>query len=423
MFRLTWFVWAIGLVVLAMIAGCSGGSGNSATSTISNTGSAAFTIDWPERSRMIPQQAESLVVRITQGEREVAKQIVNRTATPPPQLLFATLPVGTLAYEVSACEYQDGKGAVLGIAQGSLQIKKAERTTISINARMQSSISALVITSQNSELSIQRNATMTLYATAFNAKGEVIPIAPNSITWSSSNPIVAPIDPDTGVVSGKSTGKVTITATEDESNESASTEISISDLAARLTVTPQAGTTARLFECSVSGMDKGLNQLIPVKARWDWENDGVFDTPYADDTSSDHQYEIPGVYVLRVEIKDGQGRTACGTRFITVSQDSNPMMVTITPTPAEGSMGTNFIFRVDASNASGHIKQAYFRWDWDNDGIWDTPFTMYIDDNPNMSIPPIATHQFPSIGTRTVRVQVKELCGRCGIGSIIIKVK
>jgi len=38
--------------------------------------------------------------------------------------------------------------------------------------------------------------------------------------------------------------------------------------------------------------------------RWDWQNDGSWDTPYSSDTSIYHKYDVPGEYNIILEVKN-----------------------------------------------------------------------------------------------------------------------
>lgn len=78
----------------------------------------------------------------------------------------------------------------------------------------------------------------------------------------------------------------------------------------------------------------------------------------------------------------------------------------LTVTPATGAT-TSTDIRFDASTSSDAEDAAgalRFRWDVDNDGVWDAPFT----------IDPLLTKRFPTAGTRVIRVQVKDSLGLVG---------
>ena len=71
---------------------------------------------------------------------------------------------------------------------------------------------------------------------------------------------------------------------------------------------------------------------------------------------------------------------------------------TISP-PAGGTTVTDFIFDASSStDAEDGLPALQFRWDFDNDGTWDTPFQST----------PAATHRYPTTGTKTVRMQVRD---------------
>jgi DNA-binding beta-propeller fold protein YncE len=69
-------------------------------------------------------------------------------------------------------------------------------------------------------------------------------------------------------------------------------------------------------------------------------------------------------------------------------------------TPATGgTTDTDFVFDASSStDAEDALSSLRFRWDFDNNGTWDTPFQTV----------PIATHRYSTTGPKAVRVQVRD---------------
>lgn len=85
-----------------------------------------------------------------------------------------------------------------------------------------------------------------------------------------------------------------------------------------------------------------------------------------------------------------------------VRADSNMLSASFTVSPSSGSPGT--VFSVNASVVkSGSSLQ--FRWDWEDDGIWDTAFS------PESS----TTCVYSSVGYKTIRLEARDESGKSGI--------
>ena len=95
--------------------------------------------------------------------------------------------------------------------------------------------------------------------------------------------------------------------------------------------------------------------------------------------------------------------TSCGED--TASPSNTAPKASFTVTPSSESISTTFQF--DASGCTDKEDQPSslkVRWDWENDGNWDTAF----------STPKLAGHQYASIGTKTISLQVQDTGGLTG---------
>jgi hypothetical protein len=115
-------------------------------------------------------------------------------------------------------------------------------------------------------------------------------------------------------------------------------------------------------------------------------------------------------------------RVADATGSITVGTESDPIMRTITAAPTDPIMLQPVVFTVSARNKNGIIKQGYLRFDWENDGIYDTEFKEFMI-SASSNMPATCEHHFGVPGVYTVRAQVKEMCGRVGSGTYTITVR
>ena len=88
-------------------------------------------------------------------------------------------------------------------------------------------------------------------------------------------------------------------------------------------VTPSTAVVSKTFTFNAS--DSTDNEDLPedLVVRWDWENDGVWDTDYSTEKIATHQYSAAGNYTINLEVKDTEGLTDTTTRKIIVRAGSN----------------------------------------------------------------------------------------------------
>jgi uncharacterized protein (TIGR02145 family) len=87
---------------------------------------------------------------------------------------------------------------------------------------------------------------------------------------------------------------------------------------ASFTVVPGAGDTRTDFVFDASGSSDYEDDVSSLQVRWDWENDGIWDTNYSTAKTANHQFSITGIITVKLEVQDTGGLTANTTRQITV---------------------------------------------------------------------------------------------------------
>ena len=88
------------------------------------------------------------------------------------------------------------------------------------------------------------------------------------------------------------------------------------------TIDPTSGTTLTIFEFDASGCIDPEETTSVLKVRWDWENNGNWDTDWSDDKTENHQYSSEDIYTVKMEVKDTEGLTDYLTHNVTVSNGS-----------------------------------------------------------------------------------------------------
>lgn len=90
---------------------------------------------------------------------------------------------------------------------------------------------------------------------------------------------------------------------------------------ASFSVSPSSGNLATQFVFDASGGSDALDSSSSLQVRWDWENDGVWDTSWSTNKMATHTYSNAGSYLVNLEIEDSSGLTNQSTRQIFVVDD------------------------------------------------------------------------------------------------------
>ena len=172
---------------------------------------------------------------------------------------------------------------------------------------------------------------------------------------------------------------------------------------AAFTISPAQGPVSTVFKFDgSSSSDPDLASQYSLECRWDWEDDGTFDTAWAQNLTPAHTFAAPGAYTVRLQVRQAPGSlTDTTTRNVTVdSAAPGTPHAAFTVTPPVGAPNQKFQF--DASGCTdpnGPDAALQVRWDWENDGAYDTSWTTTK----------MATHVYGGVvGTHTVRLQVKD---------------
>jgi hypothetical protein len=206
---------AVVLLLLPLVVlqpGCGGsGGGNNA----SGTGSAALSITWPTRSRLIPAAANSIRVTFSQSGTVLADQLIPRPAAGgTSSVTVNNLKVGSVLMTATAYPNADGSGAAQ--ATGSTTISITDNQTANVILTMNSTIDHLEVT--NAPLTLPVGGNLQTAVRAIDATGALVLTTPGKITYDSSNHAVATIDSN-GLLHGVGGGSSQITIVETESGK------------------------------------------------------------------------------------------------------------------------------------------------------------------------------------------------------------
>ncbi|MFA6128146.1 MAG: FISUMP domain-containing protein [Bacteroidales bacterium] len=168
------------------------------------------------------------------------------------------------------------------------------------------------------------------------------------------------------------------------------------------TVSPPTGNLRTEFVFDAGKTRDDEDSLNTLKVRWDWEGDGIYDTPYSEQTVVSHFYSGASVYNAAMEVIDPQGLTAIVRKPVSVSL-SNPRLVPkFTYTPVVPTTSDTVLFDASTSFDPDDAGNTFsYRWNFTKDPDFDTEYLAS----------PIVGHQFPIEGENEVILEIRDQWG------------
>ena len=140
-------------------------------------------------------------------------------------------------------------------------------------------------------------------------------------------------------------------------------------------IVPASGPFTQLFTFNAHDTYDNSEPNENLRIRWDWEGDGIYDTEYSLNRSFEHQYSKADNYTVVMEVINSAGWTDNEFSQLVVYSDSVPPNASFEILPDSASVNTIFLYSAGKSNDQyTPLEELQFRWDWQNDGVWDTPF-------------------------------------------------
>lgn len=136
----------------------------------------------------------------------------------------------------------------------------------------------------------------------------------------------------------------------------------------------KSGTTETkfIFDAHPSSDNETKSSILQV--RWDFESDGTLDTYYSRNKTTSHVFEEPGVYAVTLEVLDQGGMISRTINEVIVVTNTDPFAY-FEYSPQTGTENQIFTFNTSDSDDSQYKNNFLeYRWDWDGDGNWDTPY-------------------------------------------------
>ncbi len=124
-----------------------------------------------------------------------------------------------------------------------------------------------------------------------------------------------------------------------------------------------------------------------VQYRWDFEGDGIWDTPFTGSRSARHIYPRDGEFFPKLEAKSLDSLFAKAKSRLIVQRNTAPRVTFTVPEKIYVGEITRFFAKV--YDREQHITGLLLRFDMDGDGLWETKFEMskstdWIFDEPGL---------------------------------------
>jgi len=87
---------------------------------------------------------------------------------------------------------------------------------------------------------------------------------------------------------------------------------------ASFAVAPDSGSTSTMFWFDASSSYDLEDPVELLRVQWDWDGDGVWDTPLSTDKVAEHQYGVEGVYLVFLRVVDTDGLEGQTVRTVNV---------------------------------------------------------------------------------------------------------
>jgi uncharacterized protein (TIGR02145 family) len=114
----------------------------------------------------------------------------------------------------------------------------------------------------------------------------------------------------------------------------------------------------------------------PMSYRWDWQNDGIFDTQFSDTARAEYAFLSEGVHPVRLEVKNYRGLTNQVVKQVLVGHKNQPPVASFAASSIGGNTTTKIRFVLWGSrDPEDSPSELSSRWDWNGDGTWDTEFS------------------------------------------------
>ncbi|MDZ7261435.1 MAG: T9SS type A sorting domain-containing protein [candidate division KSB1 bacterium] len=101
------------------------------------------------------------------------------------------------------------------------------------------------------------------------------------------------------------------------------------------TVSPNSGGLTTVFQVDASSSYDDSTASSELQVRWDWENDGTYDTEYTTTKTASHQYSTFGTKTIKLEVIDTDQKAGTTTQSVLVENLAPTSFSLISPTAGD----------------------------------------------------------------------------------------
>jgi len=105
---------------------------------------------------------------------------------------------------------------------------------------------------------------------------------------------------------------------------------------AKFEYSPYKGNPTTLFVFDATQSKDDNDSVGVLQARWDWDNDGIWDTDFSTELICEHKFYTSGIIQVRLELMDSEGLSSILSREIII-EDVGPLFSPEIDFPAHGS--------------------------------------------------------------------------------------
>ena len=102
---------------------------------------------------------------------------------------------------------------------------------------------------------------------------------------------------------------------------------------------PAVGNTSSIIRFNASSSSNPGGNFSDLSFRWDWQDDGIFDTSWSGNYTAEHQYTSPGIFRVRLEVKNLTGQIGNVTALVPID-GSAPVVTLLLPDGSTFKNGT-----------------------------------------------------------------------------------
>lgn len=139
---------------------------------------------------------------------------------------------------------------------------------------------------------------------------------------------------------------------------------------------PSSGSTSTVFtfNAGASENERGFSNGLEYQWTFDYGAENVDET-WSTSTTTTHEYDTSGEKTILLEVRDENGLTDEMIIGIDI-WETESFYSWFNVSPWDGDTNTVFTFQADVSTRGSVSDEGFqFRWDFDNDGEWDTDFS------------------------------------------------